>query len=159
MCSSISSWRFITDIKYTICLTWPRCSYSSLSNTLRSTSLLHSTIRSSLSTPLQPRSSLSPGTVSFLETRHAHTRLPPQLLLPPVMASLLTAEGYVIPHDEAYASANRHHHPTPPSPERLSPPPWAPQCACVAHPRACRRTRLWRGAGSAWALIRNVRAA
>ena len=28
------------------------------------------------------------------------------------MASLLTAEGYVIPHDEAYASANRHHHPT-----------------------------------------------
>jgi len=36
MCSSISSWRLITDIKYTLCLTWPRCGYSSLSNTLRS---------------------------------------------------------------------------------------------------------------------------
>ena len=69
----------------------------------------------------QPRESIVPR-----DEACSDTRLPPHLLLPPVMASLLTAEGYVIPHDEAYASANRHHHPTPPSPERLIPPPVGP---------------------------------
>ena len=43
------------------------------------------------------------------------------------MASPLpVAEGFVIPHDEAYASARLHHRPTAPSPETFSPAPAGP---------------------------------
>ena len=38
----------------------------------------------------------------------------------------LTSHSGRVRHDEGYASANRHHHQTPPSPERLSPPPVGP---------------------------------
>jgi hypothetical protein len=40
-----------------------------------------------------------------------------------IPSPLPAAEGLVIPHDEAYASAMQHHSPTTPSPETFSPAP------------------------------------
>jgi hypothetical protein len=68
------------------------------------------------------------------------------------MPSVLAAEGYVIPHDEAYASAKRHHRSTPLSPETLSPAPVGPALSIcrpsesVPQNQATARCRLGMGA-------------
>jgi hypothetical protein len=130
MCSLISSWGSVTDIKYTPCLTWPRCGYPAHLCPLKhpqvdKLTLQHRTQQAfnpTTTTVLpQPRESIFPRAEAY-----SNTRLPLQLLLPPVMPSVLAAEGYVVPHDEAYASAKRHHRSTPPSPETLSPAPVGP---------------------------------
>ncbi len=125
------SWESVADIKYTPCLTWPRCGYPAhlcplkhpqvdkLTPQHRNQQSFNPTTTAVLP---QPRDSIVPRAEAYSDTR-----APPQFQVPPVIPSLLpAAEGLVIPHDEAYANAVRHHRPTAPSPETFSPAPVGP---------------------------------
>ena len=60
-----------------------------------------------------PRTELSSGT-------QVQVFPAPQVTSAAVPSPLPVAEGFVIPHDDVYASAKLHHRPTPPSPETFS---------------------------------------
>ncbi|KAI9434402.1 hypothetical protein H4582DRAFT_1979734 [Lactarius indigo] len=120
-------------IKYTPCLTWPRCGYPTQVCPLK-----HPQVDK---LPMsQPRGRPTVG--------HATTPVVPQPQTPfirapyageqpcplafPITADPMTLYGavplveapsHIIPHDAAYASAVRYHNPVPPSAETFSPPP------------------------------------
>ncbi|KAF8485704.1 hypothetical protein DFH94DRAFT_707120 [Russula ochroleuca] len=120
-------------IKYTPCLTWPRCGYPALACPLK-----HPQV-DKLTPPRRSQPPSAPSTTTIVpqgrsgiapraET-YSNTLPPPRLqsrLLSMPMAPLTPVGGLVIPHDEAYASARLHHRPTIPSAEMFTPAPARP---------------------------------
>ncbi|KAH9988844.1 hypothetical protein BJV77DRAFT_723618 [Russula vinacea] len=119
-------------IKYTPCLTWPRCGYPALACPLKHPQVDKLTPPSRSQPPSTPntttivpqaRSGIAPRAEKYSDT------LPPpqrQSQQPSTTAPLTPAGGLVIPHDEAYASARLHHRPTIPSAEMFTPAPARP---------------------------------
>ena len=119
----------VADIKYTPCLTWPRCGYPSRPCPLKHPqvdefSLLHGQRRApaphaiAVTPPQLQTSGPQPTAYSGAQLLPQH---PPQPR--PVPSALPpAAESHIIPHDQAYASAVRHHRPTAPSAETFRPP-------------------------------------
>lgn len=119
-------------IKYTPCLTHPRCGYPA-----RDCPLKHPQVDKLIpARQTQPSSTLSttpivPQARSATAPRAETSDVPlsPQHhSQPPFMTPALFTPvgGLVIPHDEAYASAKLHHRPTAPSAEMFSPAPVRP---------------------------------
>jgi len=115
-------------MKYTPCLTWPRCGYPAQQCPLKHPQVDKLTPQQRSQQPINPaattvvpqsRESNAPRTEVSSGTQ-MRVFLPPQVTSAAVPSPLPVAEGFVIPHDEAYASAKLHHCPTAPSPETFS---------------------------------------
>jgi hypothetical protein len=119
----------LADIKYTPCLTWPRCGYPTQNCPLKHPQVdtLNPKQRNqqppTITTVVpQPRENATPRAETYSDAR-----VPSQPQLTPAMPSPRPAvEGFVISHDEAYVSAKLHHRPTAPSPETFKPVPARP---------------------------------
>ena len=129
----MSSCQRAADIKYTPCLTWPRCGYP-----VEDCALKHPRFDKLISTrQTQSPSTFSTtttvpqahsGTAPRAETYFDASLAPQQHFQPPFTTPALftPAGGLVIPRDEAYASAKLHHRPTAPSAEMFTPVPARP---------------------------------
>ncbi|KAI9454714.1 hypothetical protein F5148DRAFT_1228830 [Russula earlei] len=112
------------NIKYTPCLIWPRCGYPTVPCPLKHPQVdklslqprtqRHSTPSSTTIVP-QPAAAIVPRTETYSDIPQPPYSRPPSAMPVP--------QAFVIPHDEAYASAKWHHVPTAPSSEMFSPPP------------------------------------
>jgi len=119
-------------IKYTPCLTWPRCGFPARDCPLKHLQVddkvtsTHRTQPSFSTTTIAPqaRSRIAPRAETYSDASLA----PQYHSQPPFMTPALftPAEGLVIPHDEAYASAKLHHRPTMPPAEMFTPAPVRP---------------------------------
>ena len=110
-------------MKYTPCLTWPRCGYP-----VQECPLKHLQV-DKLSPPRRSQPPSAPSATPIAPRAETFSnRHPQQHSQLPSMApdSHTPAGGLVIPHDEAYASARLHHRPTLPSAEMFTPAPVQP---------------------------------
>ncbi|KAH9966920.1 hypothetical protein BGW80DRAFT_1447618 [Lactifluus volemus] len=119
-------------IKYTPCLTWPRCGYPTQACPLK-----HPQV-DKLPMPIQQLeqklfttpnvTTVIPQPQTSVPRAAAYADIPPlQQHQQPVPSVLAPAkEAIIIPHDQAYASAVRNHRPTAPSAEMFRPPPPTP---------------------------------
>jgi hypothetical protein len=124
MGSSISC-RWFADIKYTPCLTWPRCGYPAHACPLKHPQVDKLTApppsqRYSVPVPRAIPAVPRPQTSVVAPRAQAPSRTP---LSPPAAAP---PPAFIIPHEEAYAHAKLHHRPTMPSAETFSPAPTRP---------------------------------
>jgi hypothetical protein len=119
------------DIRYTPCLTWPRCGYPAQACPLKHPQMENAVLSNQ---QLQPPPHKLPAIVPQrqmgvpLAAAYSGPQLLPQpLSQPAVLSSLAPAkDALIIPHDQAYASAVRYHRPTVPSSETFRPPPSTP---------------------------------
>ena len=119
-----------TDIKYTPCLTWPRCGYPTQECPLKHPQVdkLHPHGQPNVAhgtPPIAPQPKAAVVPAPYAGGQHR----PPAFPITADSASLYDAVPFVgsssliIPHDAAYASAIQYHNPLLPSAETFSPPP------------------------------------
>jgi len=121
-------------MKYTPCLTWPRCGYPAQQCPLKHPQVDKLTPQQRDQQPITPaattvfpQSSESNAPRAEISSSTQVQLFPqPQATSAAMPSPLPVAEGLVIAHDEAYVSAKLHHRPTAPSPETFSPAPARP---------------------------------
>jgi hypothetical protein len=125
----------IVDIKYTPCLTWPRCGYPAQACPLKHPQVdklpmpiqqleqqLYTTPNVNTVAP-QPQTN-APRVAAYADPPPLLQQQQQQQSMPSAFAP--AEEALIIPHDQAYASAVRNHCPTAPSAEMFRPPPPTP---------------------------------
>lgn len=132
-CKFIHPADIVSYIKYTPCLTWPRCGYPTQVCPLK-----HPQVDKLPMSQPRGRPTVTHGTAPVVpQPQTAFVRAPyageqPRPRAFPITADptslygavpFVEASSYIIPHDAAYASAVRYHNPVQPSAETFSPPP------------------------------------
>ncbi|KAH8987423.1 hypothetical protein EDB92DRAFT_1875613 [Lactarius akahatsu] len=132
-CKFIHPADIVPYIKYTPCLTWPRCGYPTQVCPLK-----HPQVDKLPMSQPRGRPSVTHGTApvgpqpqtAFVRAPYAGEQPCPRAF--PITADptslygavpFVEASSHIIPHDAAYASAVRYHNPVQPSAETFSPPP------------------------------------
>ncbi|KAH8982862.1 hypothetical protein EDB86DRAFT_321790 [Lactarius hatsudake] len=132
-CKFIHPADIVPYIKYTPCLTWPRCGYPTQVCPLK-----HPQVDKLPMSQPRGRPTVTHGTAPVVsQPQTAFVRAPyageqPRPRAFPITADptslygaapFVEASSHIIPHDAAYASAVRYHNPVQPSAETFSPPP------------------------------------
>jgi hypothetical protein len=122
-----------TDIKYTPCLTWPRCGYPTQVCPLKHPQvdklpMLHSHGQATVAhetPPFAPQPQAAIVRAPYAGEQHRPLAFPISADSASLHGAspLVGAPSLIIPHDAAYASALQYHNPLPPSAETFSPPP------------------------------------